>query len=88
VEAALLAAGREALVVALVTAAPPLLAALLVGLLVGILQAATQVQEPALGVGPRLAAVLGALAVAGPWMAAQLVRFAATSLELALRAAP
>jgi flagellar biosynthetic protein FliQ len=84
----MLAAGKEALVVALVAAAPPLLAALLVGLLVGVLQAATQLQEPALAVGPRLAAVLGALAVAGPFMAAQVVRFAATALGLALRAGP
>jgi flagellar biosynthesis protein FliQ len=82
------AVAREALVVALLASAPPLLAGLAVGLLTGILQAATQVQEPAVGVAPRLAAVLGALLLAGPWIAAQLLRFAALALDLALRAAP
>ncbi len=75
--------GREALLLALLVSAPPLGAALLVGLLVGGLQAATQVQDPAVGVVPRLCAVLGALLAAGPWIGAQLVRFAAACLGLA-----
>lgn len=85
---ALLNVGREALLLALVVSAPPLAAALLVGAAVGVLQAATQVQEPAVGVVPRLVAVLGALAVAGPWIGAQVLRFAARCLELSARVAP
>ena len=85
---ALLHVGREALLLALVVSAPPLVAALVVGAAVGVLQAATQVQEPSVGVVPRLVAVLGALALAGPWIGAQVVRFAARCLDLAARVAP
>ena len=82
------ALGREALLLVLVVSAPPLLAALAAGLVTGVLQAATQVQEPALGVVPRLAAALGALGVTGPWIAARLVRFAQACLEAAARGSP
>ncbi len=79
---------REGLLVVLAVSAPPLGAALAVGLATGVLQAATQVQEPSIGVVPRLAAVLAALAAAAPWIAARVVRFAAACLDLALRASP
>lgn len=82
-ELPLLALGREALVVLLAVSAPPLLAALVVGLLSGVLQAATQVQEQSLTTVPRLAAVLLALACAGPWIGARVARFAATCLAAA-----
>lgn len=72
---------------ALLVSAPPLAAALLVGTVTGVLQAATQIQEPALGVVPRLVAVLGALAAAAPWIGGRVARFAAECLELALRVA-
>ena len=84
----LLHVGREALVIALLVSAPPLGAALLVGALTGVLQAATQVQEPSVGVVPRLVAVLGALALAAPWIGARVVRFAAECLELLPRVSP
>lgn len=87
-DSTLLALGREAVLLALLVSAPPLLAALVVGLATGVLQAATQVQDPALGVVPRLAAVLVALGVAGPWIGARLARFAAACLELVPRVAP
>jgi type III secretion protein S len=88
VDTALLSLGREALLLALVISAPPLLAALATGLLTGILQAATQVQDPSLGVAPRLAAVLVAVGVAAPWVSARVVRFAAACLELIPRVSP
>lgn len=84
----LLSVGREALLLVLLVSAPPLGAALLAGVATGTLQAATQVQDSALGVVPRLAAALGALLVAGPWIAARLCRFAATCLDLAARVSP
>lgn len=85
---ALLQVVREALLVALLVSAPPLGAALAVGALTGVLQAATQVQEPSVGVVPRLAAVLVALAVAAPWIGARVARFAGACLELAARGWP
>ena len=87
-ESTLLALGREALVLVLLVSAPPLLAALVVGLAVGVLQAATQVQEPTLGVVPRLAAALAALSIAGPWIGARVTRFAQACLEAAVRGSP
>jgi type III secretory pathway component EscS len=81
-EPALLHVGREALLVALLVSAPPLGAALLVGLVTGVLQAASQVQDPSIPVVPRLTAVLGALALAAPWIGVHVVRFAASCLEL------
>lgn len=84
----MLTAGREALLVALAVAGPPLAAALAAGLLAGVLQAATQVQDHALGAVPRIAAVLAVVGLAAPWMAAQVVRFGASCVEAALRVAP
>jgi flagellar biosynthesis protein FliQ len=86
-EPALLSLGREALLLAVLLSAPPLLAALVVGLVTGVLQAATQIQDPSIGVVPRLVATLAALGAAGPWIAARLCRFAAACLELAGRSA-
>jgi type III secretion protein S len=88
VDPTLVALGREALLLVLLLSAPPLAAALLVGVVAGVLQAATQVQDASLPVVPRLAAVLLALAAAGPWLGARLVRFAAACLELVPRIAP
>jgi flagellar biosynthesis protein FliQ len=79
---------REALLVLLAVSAPPLGAALLVGIASGVLQAATQVQEQSLTTVPRLAAVLAALALAGPWIGARVVRFTAVCLDAAGRIAP
>ncbi len=84
----LLHLGREALLLVLLVSAPPLGAALLVGAVTGVLQAATQVQEQSLAVVPRLVAVLGALAIAAPWIGARVVRFAAACLELVPRISP
>jgi flagellar biosynthesis protein FliQ len=76
----LLGLGREALLLALLVSAPPLGAALLVGLVVGTFQAATQIQDPGVAVVPRLCAVLGALAIASPWIGARVVRFSVECL--------
>jgi type III secretory pathway component EscS len=79
---------REAVLVVLLVSAPPIGAALIVGLATGVLQAATQVQEPTIAVVPRLVAVLGALAVASPWIAARVLRLAEECFALAARIAP
>jgi len=88
VDPALLAAGREALLVAMTVSAPPLAAALAVGLVTGALQAATQVQDHALGAVPRLVAVFAIVGLAAPWTAARVVRFGQACVEAALRVAP
>jgi type III secretion protein S len=79
---------RETILVVLLVSAPPVGAALAVGLVTGVLQAATQVQDPSIGVVPRLVAVLGALAVASPWIGARVLRLAEECLSLAARIAP
>ena len=50
--------------------------ALLIGLTISILQATTQIQEQTLTFVPKLFTVVAVLAIAGPWMLAQLVSFA------------
>ena len=87
-DAPLVALGRETVMLVLLVSAPPLLAALVVGLVAGVLQAATQLQEPVLGVVPRLLAVFLALGIAAPWIGARLTRFAQACLELVPRISP
>ena len=72
---------REALVLVLVCAAPPVLAALAAGVLMGLLQTATQVRDATVSSVPKLIAALIALAVAGPWIGGQLMRFMHAVLE-------
>lgn len=79
---------REAILVVLLVSAPPVGAALVVGVATGVLQAATQVQEPTVGVVPRLVAVLGALAVASPWIAIRVLKLAEECFALAARVGP
>ena len=78
---ALLAVGREALVLMVLASLPPVLAGLVAGLGMGVLQAVTQVQEPTLSVVSRLCAALLAFAVAFPWIGGQLLRFTSALLQ-------
>ena len=68
--------GREALMLTLAVSLPVLAAALGVGLVVAVLQAATQVQEHTLSFVPKIAAVLLAAVIAGPWMTERVLEFA------------
>ena len=72
---------REALLLVLVLAAPPLVAVFGVGLASGVLQAVTQVRERSLSTVPRIVAALVALALAGPWIAMRLEAFLRAVLE-------
>ena len=67
-----LAYGRTALEMLVTVCAPVLIVALVVGLSVSLLQAVTQINESTLSFLPKLLAVLATLAIAGPWMLAQL----------------
>jgi len=73
--------GREALLLVLLISAAPMLVSVLVGFVIGLFQATTQIQEQTLSYVPKLVAVFLTLAVAGPWMLAQTIRFSAMILE-------
>jgi flagellar biosynthetic protein FliQ len=60
---------------ALMIAAPLLLVGLLVGLIISIFQATTSIQEQTLTFVPKIAAILGALILFGPWIVASMVKF-------------
>jgi flagellar biosynthesis protein FliQ len=71
---------REAMMLLLVVGGPLMAVLLVVGLVTGVLQSATQIQEPAVGVVPRLAAVLAVSLFLGPWMVERLSRFVSLAL--------
>ena len=71
----------EGLYLVLLVSLPPVLASLVVGLLVSLIQATTQIQDHTLTFVPKLVAVLATLAVAGPWIGGQLVRFTQVVLQ-------
>ena len=67
--------GQKMLEVVVLLAAPLLIPALLVGLLIGMFQAATQINEMTLSFIPKLAIVVLALMIAGPWMLTTLISY-------------
>jgi flagellar biosynthesis protein FliQ len=71
---------REAFLVLATTAGPYVGALLVVGLVVGIAQAATQINDPAVGFLPRLLAGVGTAAVLGAWTLDHLAHFLAAAL--------
>jgi flagellar biosynthesis protein FliQ len=72
---------REAVSLALTTAAPLLITALAVGLVVSLIQAVTQVQEQSLTFIPKLATVGLLFIVLLPWMIRGLVEFTVRMLQ-------
>lgn len=68
---------QEALLLAVAVSLPVVGAAALIGLLVAVFQAATQVQDATIAHLPRFVVVAVVLALAGPWMGAQIASFAA-----------
>ncbi len=52
-----------------------MLASMLIGFMVSILQATTQIQEQTLSYVPKLVGVFLTLAIMGPWILAQAVKF-------------
>ena len=66
---------RQGVLQVLLIAAPVLLIGMVVGLIVAILQATTSIQEQTLSFVPKIAAILGAIALFGPWMLSNLVEF-------------
>lgn len=67
---------RETITLVLKLGAPPLLAALAVGVVMSLVQVVTQINEQTLAFVPKIAAVVGALIVLGPFMQNALTDFA------------
>ena len=59
----------------LINAGPLLLVGLIVGLIISIIQATTSIQEQTLTFVPKIAAILGALMLLGPWILTSLREF-------------
>jgi type III secretion HrpO family protein len=72
----LVSLAQQALLLGVLVSLPVLVVAAAIGLLTAILQAATQVQDQALGHFPKFVGVTIALALAGPWMGRQILAFA------------
>jgi flagellar biosynthetic protein FliQ len=72
----LVALVREGFLLALLLAAPILVAALIAGVLSGLLAAFTQIQDPSVSLVPRVAAVGISIVLFGSSIAAQLQAFA------------
>ena len=72
---------REALLLVLMLSAGPMLAGMIVGLVVSIVQATTQIQEQTLSYVPKLIVVFTTIALLGPWMLIQIVRFTRVLFE-------
>lgn len=66
---------REGMSLLMVVGGPLFGTLLVVGLITGILQAATQINDPAVGAIPRLAAALLTCVLLGGWMATRLAAF-------------
>ena len=84
--ASLAAILREGMLLALLLAAPVLVAALLAGILSGLAAAFTQIQDPAVSLVPRVAGVGIALVLFAPSIAAQLEAFASRVWPLVITA--
>jgi flagellar biosynthetic protein FliQ len=69
---------QGALMVTLSIAVPLLAASFVVGLVVSIIQTVTQVHEATLSFVPKLAIFVIVLALLGPWMLQNLIRYTAT----------
>lgn len=72
---------REGLLLVLLLSAGPMLASMLIGLVMGILQATTQIQEQTLSYVPKLAGVFLTIAILGPWILAQSMKFTVVLLN-------
>ncbi len=72
---------REGLLLILLLSAPPMFATMLVGLVMSLFQAVTQIQEQTLSYVPKLVVAFLSLAIAGPWILQQTVRFTTVLFE-------
>ena len=66
---------RSGVLETLLISAPLLLIGMVVGLIISVFQATTSIQEQTLSFVPKIAAILGALVLLGPWIMSSLVQF-------------
>ena len=66
---------QEALLLVLIASALPVMLSLIVGFIISVFQATTHIQEQTLSFAPKVVVVFGTLALAGPWIGSQLLRF-------------
>lgn len=71
---------RNAIVVALMVAAPLLFTALLVGVVVSLIQAITQIQEQTLTFVPKILIMGAVFIIALPWILSRLIAFLVGSI--------
>jgi flagellar biosynthetic protein FliQ len=76
VTASVIGVVREGMLLVLLLAAPVLVAALIAGIVTGLLGAFTQIQDPAVALVPRVAAVGAAIVIFAPSIGHQVVAFA------------
>lgn len=72
---------REGLMLVLLLSAGPMLSSMLIGLVASVLQATTQIQEQTLSYIPKLTGVFLTIALLGPWILAETVKFTVVLLE-------
>ena len=77
-ETYILTFAQNALMMAMLLAAPVLVVSLVIGSLVSLFQAATQINEVTLTFIPKIVAVSLVLALLGSWMAQQMLAFTVT----------
>jgi flagellar biosynthesis protein FliQ len=71
---------REGATVLATVSAPIMLGLLVAGLVIGVLQAATQINDPAVGTVPRLVIAVGIVVGLGGWMIEHLAVFLASAI--------
>jgi flagellar biosynthetic protein FliQ len=72
---------REGMLLVLLLSAAPMLASMIVGFIISVLQATTQIQEQTLSMVPKIIGVFATVAILGPWMLQQTVRFTTVLFE-------
>ncbi|MBC7104952.1 MAG: flagellar biosynthesis protein FliQ [Firmicutes bacterium] len=72
---------REAVLMVLLLAGPPLVVAMVVGLAISIFQATTQIQDQMITFVPRIIAVFVTLAVTAGWLGTILLNFTTRLFE-------
>ncbi len=82
VEQLVLRVFREGLMMVLILSAGPMIISMLVGLIISLFQATTQIHEQTLTFVPKILTVFLSLAVLGPWMISQMVKFTAAIFAL------
>ena len=80
-EAYVISLAQNALLLALLMAAPMLLTSLVIGILISLFQAATQINEATLTFIPKIVGVSLVLGLLGSWMAQQMLTFTANLLS-------